>query len=162
LTQTVGPSKPSPGDLKNMEFEVVQEDWSKYDLADYTVIKGRLIVTRVAQLKHGPAGQFNLATIPIFAAFAQTHGEPSKSIPTPSEYAALEKEPVAIITSSEPWNKYRLVETGDIIQIKLVATEVFRLKDKFDEFGEPMYWISHTPVVAAGTKGTITIGPPKK
>jgi hypothetical protein len=162
LTQAAGPSEPSPDDLQNMEFEVVQESWSRYDLADFTVIRGRLIVTRVAKLKHGPADQYRLAATPIFATFAQTHGAPSKELPAPSEYQTMEKEPVAIITSSEPWNKYRLVETGDILQIKLVATEVFRLKNKFDPFGEPIYWVGHTPVVAAGTKGTITIGPPKK
>jgi hypothetical protein len=160
LTTTAGPQQPSPEDLEVLDFEVIDEKWNEYDLADFTKLKGRLIVTRIAKLKRGPAGQFAISTTPIFFVFAQKKG-PVGQIPPQSESARLEKESVKIITSSEPWNKYRIPSTGDIIQVKLVATEVFHVKGYYDNFEEPFYIVSSAPLIAPGSKGSVTIGRPK-
>lgn len=80
------------------------------------------------------------------------------AIPPQSEWESLPKEPVKILTSSEPWNKYRIPKTGDILQVKLVVSEVFRVKNQFDQSGEPFYIVTHGPLVSPGSKGSITIG----
>ena len=57
----------------------------------------------------------------------------------------LKKDPVKILASSEPWNEYRIPKTGDTLQVKLVISGVFCVKDHFDNFGEPFYILEHQP-----------------
>ena len=40
------------------------------------------------------------------------------------------------------------MDDGSIIKIKLVATEVVRLDDKFDQAGNPIYLVQSTNVMA--------------
>lgn len=153
------PSQIPPKDLEVLDFEIVDEDWNKYDLADYTVLKARIVLARIGRPKFGPTGQFSLASQTLFAVTAppEKRGAPME-IPPKSELEGLQKEPVKILTSSEPWNKYRIPKTGDILQIKLVVSEVFRVKDRFDTFGEPFYFVTSGPLVSPAAKGSVTIG----
>ena len=50
-------------------------------------------------------------------------------------------------SGGEHWNEY-LVDDGSVIKIKLVATEVVRLDDKFDQAGNPIYLVQSTYVMA--------------
>jgi len=156
----VGPvPRPSPKDTEVLEFEVIEEKWNKYDLVGQTVLKGRLVLTRIARPKFGPVGQYEITAQAVFAVSAppEKRGDPMQ-LPPPSDWANLPKEPVKILTTSEPWNKYRISKTGDVLQIKLVVTEVFRIKDHYDQFGEPFYVVTSGPLVSPGTKGTVSIG----
>ncbi len=155
-TQPTSQPLPSPEDFEVLEFEMLEEGWNKYDLADYTVIRGRLVLTRIERLKRGPANQLSISATPIFGVFAQKRG-PRGVIPPQSEWEKLEKEPVKIVTNSEPWNKYRIPKTGDVLQTKLVTSEVFHVKGIFDNFGEPFYLVTHAQILSPVTKGTTTL-----
>ncbi|MEA1993147.1 MAG: hypothetical protein U9N35_01950 [Euryarchaeota archaeon] len=46
---------------------------------------------------------------------------------------------------NEEWNEYRL-DDGSTLKVKLVLQKVVRL-DKYDNYGEPVYRISHQIIV---------------
>jgi hypothetical protein len=63
------------------------------------------------------------------------------------------KIPAKVISSSEQWNVYRVHDTGDMFRTKMFITEVYRMRDRFDQFGEPQYVIAYGQVVAPVAKG---------
>jgi len=52
----------------------------------------------------------------------------------------------------EDWNVYEL-EDGSIIKVKLVASNVVKLRDKFDSDGNPLYLLKSTNVMTVEPKG---------
>ena len=150
---------PSPKDLEVLDFEAVEEKWNNYELADQTILKARIILTRITRPKRGPIGQYGISAQTIFSVSAppEKRSEPMQ-IPPASEWKDLPKDPIRILTTSEPWNKYRIPKTGDVLQVKLVATEVFRVRGQFDNFGEPFYIVTSGPIVAPATKASVTLG----
>lgn len=156
---TIPTSQPSPKDTEVLDFEVVEEKWNKYELADLTVLRARIILTRIMTARFGPVGQYGISAQTIFAATAppEKRGQPMQIPPAP-EWESMPKDPVKILTNSEPWNKYRIPKSGDVLQVKLVVTEVFRVKDQYDNFGEPFYIVTSGPLVSPATKGSVNIG----
>jgi hypothetical protein len=142
-----------------LEFEVVEEKWNRYDLADQTVMYARVIVTRVVRAKFGPTGQYGISTQTIFHVTTppEKRGDPMQT-PSPDQLKALPKDPVKILTNSEPWNKYRIPKTGDVFQVKIIVTEVFRVRDHFDNFGEPYYIVTSGALVSPAAKDSVKIG----
>ena len=59
----------------------------------------------------------------------------------------VEADVIGFRTTSEHWNEY-LLDDGTVFRIKLVVTEIARVKDRFDEKGDPVYAASHTQVTA--------------
>jgi hypothetical protein len=51
----------------------------------------------------------------------------------------------------EHWNEY-LLDDGTILKLKPVATEVFRVPDKFDQDGNPMYIIRSRNVLVVNAQ----------
>ncbi len=49
-------------------------------------------------------------------------------------------------TGGEHWNEY-IVEDGSLLRVKLVATEVIRLDDQYDQEGNPVYILNSTNVM---------------
>lgn len=47
----------------------------------------------------------------------------------------------------EHWNEY-LLEDGTVLKVKLVATEVIRVDDHYDNEGNPVYVLQSTNVLA--------------
>lgn len=50
----------------------------------------------------------------------------------------------------EHWNEY-LLDDGTIIKLKPVATEVFRLDDRYDPQGNPVYLVKSTNVMVVSS-----------
>lgn len=65
----------------------------------------------------------------------------------PLKFAQL----VEIQQSNEHWNQY-LLSDGTVIKMKLVATEVWRFEDQWDNEGNPVYVVKSSNVV--------TVNPP--
>ena len=59
----------------------------------------------------------------------------------------VEAEVIGFRTAGEHWNEY-LLDDGTVFRIKLVVTEIARVKDRYDEKGDPVYAASHTQVTA--------------
>src|SRR6267143_996486 len=152
-----------PKDIEVLKLDIVREYWNEYELEDRTILRGRLILTKAMRPKHGPVGPigFGMQTFFVVTALPEKRGKRMQP-PSPEQYDTIPKEPVDIVRTSEPWNIYRIEETGGLIQAKLVVTAVFHLKDIYDQEGEPFYIVAHGPVLAPGTKGGVLLGPEKQ
>lgn len=60
----------------------------------------------------------------------------------------VEATPVEVNQASEYFNQYFL-EDGTVLKMKLVATKVFRVEDRFDQEGNPVYFVQSTNVISA-------------
>ena len=49
-------------------------------------------------------------------------------------------------THKEEWNEYQLMD-GSIIKMKTVVGEVFRIEDKYDNEGNPVYQVKSSNVL---------------
>jgi hypothetical protein len=59
----------------------------------------------------------------------------------------VEALPVEINQSDEHWNQY-LLDDGTVVKMKLVATKVMRVDNKFDMEGNPLYIIQSTNITS--------------
>ena len=59
----------------------------------------------------------------------------------------VEAQVIGFRAAGEHWNEY-LLDDGTVFRIKLVVTEIARVKDRYDEKGDPVYAASHTQVTA--------------
>jgi hypothetical protein len=58
-----------------------------------------------------------------------------------------EAEPIGFRSSGEHFNEY-LLNDGSILRIKLVVTEVLKVKDMYDAYGNPAYLAMHSQVMS--------------
>ena len=72
---------------------------------------------------------------------------PGKRTITLPDGTQVEATVMTFRAGGEHWNEY-LVDDGSVIKIKLVATEVVRLDDQFDQAGNPVYLVQSTNVMA--------------
>lgn len=73
-------------------------------------------------------------------------GTPSTQIYTPVEMAKVPKTEINFTPVLEDWNIYKLPD-GSRTKIKMVVGAVFRAKDRYDQFGDPMYLVNASNVV---------------
>ena len=59
----------------------------------------------------------------------------------------VEALPIDINQTSEYWNQY-LLDDGTVIKMKLVATKVLRVDNKYDQEGNPLYIIQSTNITS--------------
>lgn len=59
----------------------------------------------------------------------------------------VEATPVDINQASEHFNQY-FMEDGTVLRMKLVATKVFRIDDRYDQEGNPVYFVQSTNVLS--------------
>jgi len=139
VTQNPPSKNPMPRDFEEMEFTIEDEDWNEYELKDGTRIRGRIILKKIIRDPYNPnVFSFDFSQ-PIWVVFAPTamRGEPNLDRLKKDS----EKFEVHVNRNHEPWNIYRIVKTDQKLKVKLTATEVNRLVDKFDKNGLPVYEI---------------------
>jgi len=59
----------------------------------------------------------------------------------------LQAQPIDINQTEEHWNQY-LLDDGTVVKMKLVATKVLRVDEKFDPEGNPLYIIQSTNITS--------------
>lgn len=143
-----------PLDYTVVPFEILEERWNEYSFSDGTIIRFRVILIRIAKAKGTPVGQYDITSNNLTSVVAppSERGQPSSSPLTAEEIQNADKFEVKAITTEEHWNVYRLIPTDDIIKVKYIATMFYRLKDKYDQFGEPMYLVAGGPIIAPQPK----------
>ena len=62
----------------------------------------------------------------------------------------VEATPVDVNQASEYFNQYFL-EDGTVLKMKLVATKVFRIDDRYDQEGNPIYFVQSTNVLSVNS-----------
>ena len=58
----------------------------------------------------------------------------------------MDAERIEVSQASEHWNQY-LLEDGAVLKLKSITTKVVRLKDQYDQTGNPIYIIQSNNVV---------------
>jgi hypothetical protein len=153
---------PDPQGMEVLHFDIISENWNEYELEDGTNLRSRLVLTRVMRPKQGyKPGEFGLSLKHVFniVASPEKRGKPGppltpdEIVVKPDDISSGVKIPAKVISSSEQWDVYRVHETGDMFRIKMFVTEVYRVRDRFDQFGEPQYVVAWGQVVAPVAKG---------
>lgn len=124
------------------DFKTLTEGWSEYSLEDGTVIRTRVILSKVISKVKGGI-DFRLSEQSYAASFSpqKLKGPVGSSKILPEEIAkiaeSLKKEDMDIIISKEYWNEYEL-STGDKVYSKAVLVSA-SLTDRYDDIGDPIY-----------------------
>jgi hypothetical protein len=139
---------PIPLTYSLVPFEPVEEKWNSYSFSDGTVITFRVILTRVTSLKGAPTGQYEMSFQQICQVEAPSSDRGQPTPPVPPGAIGVERYEVRPIETIEEWNSYRIKTTDQILRIKYVVNAFYRFKERFDQFGEPVYAVSGSPVVA--------------
>ncbi len=62
----------------------------------------------------------------------------------------VDATPVDINQANEYFNQY-FIEDGTVLKMKLVATKVFRIDDRYDQEGNPIYFVQSTNVLSVNS-----------
>ena len=117
-------------------------------------IKGRIIITRITRQRNAPPGQYSIQSQNIFVTYAPNSLKGVPATPPATEnIKQSDLYPVEVVNSNEVWNIYKILNTGDRIKVKLVATEVFRVKDAYDQLGQPHCIITSGVMISPISKG---------
>jgi len=135
-----------------VDFKVLKENWSSYKLADGTLLKARLVVTKVVRTdQHDPTTGEPVYAFSKAMAMSTISGKdlkgPPSSPPTPQEMESSKGEAVDFKSADrgEKWNVYSLSD-GSELRVKLEITKISRSK-LFDETGDPIYFIFSDSIV---------------
>jgi hypothetical protein len=70
----------------------------------------------------------------------------------------VEATPIEISQAGEQWNQY-LLDDGTMIKMKLVATKVLRIDNKYDKEGNPVYFVQSTNVISVAAPDNLRKNP---
>ena len=138
--------------LRVIDFDVDREDWSRYELEDGNKVRARLILVglrgpRVPPQRGDPIVPESTLTVKVDAPLNRRG---PKGIPTtPEEIADPKKHggvAVNVVNSSEPQNVYSIKGTAGKIRIKLVLNQIWRIDDRYDHLGDPVYVVNFSAV----------------
>ncbi len=131
---------------REVDYEIIKEDWNKYILEDNSRIKGRLILTRVLQSKENLKEYTFDFSLPLYVVSCNEDqmGETNKE-PQQQELTKLPQQEIAIKEQFEKWNEYKI--SNNRLKIKLVVSEIRRVINRFDLNGYPYYIINGGPAV---------------
>jgi len=158
---------------EEVDFEVEKEVWNIYELEDgrhRVTLKMRTILTkllkpRIIKPETPPPGvppgarkeefQMSFQNIVIVSSCPpELMGDPSPPI-HPSEFQKLPQEEIKFIPFSEDWNVYRIPDSGLKLRVKLVVSSINKIKERYDQFGYPIYQVQSTNAI-------VPVPPPSK
>ena len=127
-----------------MEFTIEEEEWNEYELGDGVTIKGRLFLGKIIRDPNDPKKMNFDISPPKWVVYAPPplRGDPSlKLLKDPIRQKSTKKYREHVKKNHEPWNRYKIIQTGQEIKIKLTVDEILRFTDAFDQKGCPFYSI---------------------
>ncbi len=128
-----------------LDFEVVKEPWNRYELAEGSILKTRLVLTKVTKDEQDTrvnAYSFDFQNIAVV--LTGERGQPSSKSFSQEEIRAATAKEIQHQTISEEPNEYS-VNDGAHIRIK---SSVYRVTKTslFDKSGKPIYWIDFNQI----------------
>ena len=140
------------GPQVEIEFDIIREVWSSYDLEDGTLLRCRSILLKVMGPKNlPPKGAefplgFSFHQINTVTAPPSLRGTPNPTpVPLP-ELQRLPSEEVDVATEHEAWNLYRIRRIPQVrgLKTKVVVTTVLKVPKQYDQEGNPQYIVNST------------------
>lgn len=134
-------------ELKEVDFSVIREDYSRFILNDETVIKAKIVVKKIlsSPLKtpEGYPLQTTFDAIHVVSAkvIESLRREPSKEPLNPMVDRGEEVE----VIKEEIRNQEYITDDGFRVTIKPFVSKIFRYK-KYDIFGYPIYNVILQPI----------------
>lgn len=138
-----------------IEFEIMKEPWNKYELQDNTLLKTRLVLTRVQRTSMGDGGQnysVDVQFITVVSVDPTLKGDPNPNPVTNKDILSnVEIEDMHYRSLAHESNEYVLDDRTKIV-IHTNIDNVLRSKLK-DNRGEPIYHVNfgHQVVVKPAT-----------
>lgn len=127
-----------------LDFDVIKEIWSKYELANGDIIKVKVVLTVVRKTSNAvgltspkPNYTFDLQSIVIV--LTNERGPPDSKSYSPQELqASITKDDIRYTTITQDWNEY-VVDDGARIKLQPIVMKVSKTS-KFNAKGEPIYF----------------------
>jgi hypothetical protein len=146
------PPPPDPATLHIVDFNIEREEWSIYNLEDGNRIRARVILVSIRTPRIPPQKGDLIApetNVQIKVDSPLNRRGPKGSAATPEEvsdpkgHGGIE---VHVLNSNEPWNEYQLVGSEIKMRVKLVLNRIFRIRDRYDNVGDPVYVVNFSIV----------------
>jgi hypothetical protein len=143
---------PDPATLHIVDFEIDREEWSVYNLEDGNKIRARVILVSVRATRIPPQKGDLIApetNVQVKVDSPLNRRGPKGSPATPEEISDPKGNggvEVRILNSNEHWNEYHLIGSGIRVRVKLVLNRIFRIKDRYDNVGDPVYVVNFSIV----------------
>jgi hypothetical protein len=116
-----------------LDFLVVREDWCRYNLSDDSVLKVKIVLTKVYKNQ----GQLMCEILPIHVILTNEKGESDPKLYSMEELKASVNKDIGIAAVIEDWNEY-VVDEGTNIKIRPIVSKIAKTS-KFDSNGFPRY-----------------------
>ncbi len=147
--QTDTPREP-PDITKEVEFDILREDWMRYKLKDLTLLRVRIAVLKLVPTRMGELGtpEFGILSQNIVSAVVPSgllkKGGPTKGGPLTAQ-DIREGTDLDFQSVGEPkWQEYKTSD-GWIVMLRPEVEKAVRLK-YYNDVGEPIYWVHINPV----------------
>ena len=148
-------NQPFDPNYTTYDFEVIREDWNEYELLDATRLRAKLVLTKILRRRTTPPSMYEILGTAVVVANSDSQRRHPPTQLTPQEMASLNtpgpsdmKIPVEVAVSSERWNQYRITQTDEVLRVKLILIDVYRIPDHYDDTGEQMYHVATGNIVA--------------
>ena len=119
-----------------LDFIVSREDWCRYDLSDDSILKIKLIATKIRKKNTN----YNIDIQNIIVVLSNERGQADSKSYTPLELQQSIIHDVHYTTITQDWNEY-IVDDGTIIKVHPMVTKVSKTS-KFDLNGDPVYLVN--------------------
>jgi hypothetical protein len=138
-----------------IDFDVIKEHFVTIKLKDGSIIKLKAVMLKIFdtdlprlgshEMMHVFEGQ-NLVTV---SSPEKLHGKPTKDPPPWDKALELPKEEIEVVETTDPgWNEY-VLKDGKKVKTKSVITNVYKIKNIFDQHGNPYYVVMASTVASA-------------
>jgi hypothetical protein len=119
-----------------LDFTVSREDWCRYNLSDNSILKVKLIATKIRKKN----ADYNIDAQNIIVVLSNERGQPDSKVYTPIELQRSITHDVRYTIITQDWNEY-VVDDGANIKVQPMVTKVSKTS-KFDLHGDPVYLVN--------------------
>lgn len=130
-----------------LDFTVLKEDWSRYNLSDSSILKIKLIATKIRKKN----SDYNIDVQNMIVVLSNERGQPDTKVYSPSELQQSITHDVRYTIITQDWNEY-VTDDGANIKVQPMVTKVSKTS-KFDLHGDPIYLVI--------VQGNVVIEPPE-
>jgi hypothetical protein len=124
-----------------LDFDVLKEDWNKYELSDHSILKVKIVMTTVSKAQSQtpaaqPAYTFDIQN--IIVVLTNERGQPDTHNYSSAELeASVTKDDMRFTAIAQDWNEY-VVDDGARIKIQPMILKVSKTS-RFNSKGSPLY-----------------------
>ena len=119
-----------------LHFTVSREDWCRYNLSDDSILKIKLIATKIRKKNT----KYNIDIQNVIVVLSNERGQADPKSYTSSELQQSITHDVNYTSITQDWNEY-IVDDGAIIKVQPAVTKVSKTS-KFDLNGDPVYLVN--------------------